>query len=103
MRSGAPAAFKWSSVELSLYSAESSAAIGLPPVKLEAPFGERTRPVGLAVHQREDRQAVQQHRNAVVVLEPFVPGEALFREALGELELAGKVSGAAERSQRAST
>jgi len=65
-------------------------------MKLEAPFTERTRLLDVAPVERKDRQAVQQHRNAVFVAELLVLGEALLAEALGELEFAGEVCGAAE-------
>ena len=66
------------------------------PVKLETPFAERTRLLDVAADERGYRQAVQQHRDAVFVPELLVLGEALLPEALGEVELAGEVCGAAE-------
>ena len=69
------------------------------PVQHEAPFGAITRELDIAVLECADRQTVQEHGDPVLVLLLFVDGEALLAQPFCELEVAGEVRGARERSQ----
>src|SRR5437667_3407012 len=70
---------------------------------LEASFAQLARLRDVTAFQRRDREAVQQHGNAMLITKPFVFGEAFFPQPRGNVELPGEMGGAAERSKRAST
>ena len=72
-------------------------------MKLQASFTEVTRTLDIAALERPDRESVQEHCNPVIVFETLVLREALLPQLRREVELAGKVRRAAERSKRASS
>ena len=72
-------------------------------MQVEAPLAELPRTVEVAALQLSDREAVQQHRDSVVVAQALVLGEAFLPETRRKLELAGEVRRAAVRTQRTCT